>query len=236
MAFNALMLSASRVDDTPYLAHALSFIEPLTQASPGEWLFVPYAGVSFSFDDYLDKVNQALSPIGVSLKGVHQCDNPAESIANAAGIMVGGGNTFALLSRLYQNDLLEPLKARLAEGMPYIGWSAGSNITGASIRTTNDMPIVEPPSFNALALLPFQLNPHYTDYQPPGHNGETRAERLLEFCCLNPDTPVVGIQEGSALRLQDKTLTLLGDKPGYLFHGEKQKVTIPAGSDLSELL
>jgi dipeptidase E len=235
MAINALMLSASRVGNSDYLQHTVELIRPLTQ--PGQqWLFIPYAGVSVSYDEYLTKVQTALEPLPISISSIHQFSDPQQAIQDAAGILVGGGNTFQLLNELYRYDLVLLIREQVESGIPYVGWSAGSNITGASIRTTNDMPIVEPPSFTALGLLPFQLNPHYTNYQVPGHNGETRAKRLLEFTVVDPLTAVIAIQEGSALWRQGETLQLIGDEAAYLFHGKQQQVEIAANSDLSHFL
>ncbi|GGP66927.1 dipeptidase PepE [Shewanella saliphila] len=235
MTINALMLSASRVGDSDYLTHTVDLIRPLTQ--PGQqWLFIPYAGVSVSYDEYLTKVQTALAPLPITISSIHQFADPKQAIQDAAGILVGGGNTFQLLNELYRYDLVHLIREKVKNGMPYVGWSAGSNITGTSIRTTNDMPIVEPVSFTALSILPFQLNPHYTNYQMPGHNGETRAQRLLEFTIVDPLTPVIGIQEGSALWRQGNKLTLIGDQTAYLFHGKQQEVEIAANSDLSEYL
>ncbi|WP_350433069.1 dipeptidase PepE [Shewanella sp. H8] len=235
MAINALMLSASRVGNSTYLTHTVELIRPLTQ--PGQqWLFIPYAGVSMSYDEYLTKVQTALEPLNINISSIHQFADPKQAIQDAAGILVGGGNTFQLLNELYRYDLMHLIRERVENGMPYVGWSAGSNITGSSIRTTNDMPIVEPPSFTALGILPFQLNPHYTNYQMPGHNGETRAQRLLEFTIVDPLTPVIAIQEGSALWRQDDTLQLIGNEVAYLFHGKQQEIEIAVNSDLSDYL
>ena len=130
---------------------------------------------------------------------------------------MSGGNTFQLLSRLYQHDLLDAIRSRVNAGTPYIGWSAGSNIACPTIKTTNDMPIVEPPSFDGLALVPFQINPHYLDAHPEGHQGETREERILEFIEVNPDTHVVGLREGSILRIEGGRISLLGEKTARVF-------------------
>jgi len=134
------------------------------------------------------------------------------------------------------------MKHAIADGTPYVGWSAGSNICGQSIKTTNDMPIIEPPSFDALDIVPFQLNPHYTDYQPPGHNGETRDQRLAEFTTLNPTTPVVAIREGTALKLSGGTLTLedgrshkKDEHDGFIFLDDEKK-PLNAGADLTHLI
>jgi len=235
MSINALMLSASRVGNSNYLQHTVELIRPLTQ--PGQqWLFIPYAGVSVSYDEYLTKVQAALEPLSITISSIHQFADPKQAIKDTAGILIGGGNTFQLLNELYRYDLVHLIRDHVENDMPYVGWSAGANITGASIRTTNDMPIVEPPSFTALGLLPFQLNPHYSNYQMPGHNGETRAQRLLEFTEVDPLTPVIAIQEGSALWRQGETLKLIGNQAAYLFHGKQQEVEIAANSDLSHFL
>ena len=227
-----LMLSSSRVANEDYLQHAIPLLKQHLKGIT-ELLFIPYAGVSINWDDYTSKVQQALPDF--SVEGIHKFDNSKQAIANAKAILVGGGNTFNLLNQLYALDLLEPIRQSINNGTPYVGWSAGSNICGNSIRTTNDMPIVQPPSFNALNFVPFQLNPHYTDYQPPGFNGETRAQRLEEFCTLNPQMPVIGIREGSALLLENHTLSLKGDLNAVVFQGTKQNEVTP-NQDLTRYL
>ncbi|WP_218355248.1 dipeptidase PepE [Alteromonas lipotrueiana] len=231
-----LMLSSSRQGSEDYLEHAKPFIfAHLGDAR--ELLFVPFAGVSMSWDAYCEKVAAALPEFTVT--GLHQHNDPAQALANAKkngqAIVVGGGNTFNLLHTLYEQQLLEPMKQAIASGTPYIGWSAGSNICGQSIKTTNDMPIVEPASFNALGVLNCQLNPHYSNYSPPGHNGETRDERLAEFTILNPHTPVIAIVEGTALRLTEGRLTLVGDDEGFVFCGD-EKTTVQPTADLSQYI
>lgn len=227
-----LMLSSSRASDEDYLQHAI----PMLKQHLGdvtELLFIPFAGVSISWDDYTTKVQQALPAYKVN--GIHQFSNSTQAIENAQAILVGGGNTFNLLNQLYTQDLLAPLKNQVNKGTPYVGWSAGSNICGNSIRTTNDMPIIQPPSFDALNFVPFQLNPHYTDYQPPGHNGETRAQRIEEFCILNPNMPVIGIREGCALLLNDDKLILQGELNAVVFEGKTSNEILP-NQDLSQYL
>ena len=236
MTAHVLMLSSSRQGDEAYLEHARSHI----LAHLGDirdLLFVPYAAVTGTYDEYVKKVAEALPECNVT--GLHTVEDPVSAIhhakENGQSIVVGGGNTFHLLSTLYAGALMVPIKHAIADATPYIGWSAGSNICGQSIRTTNDMPIIEPPSFEALHVVPFQLNPHYTDYQPEGHNGETRDQRLFEFTALNPTTPVVAIREGTALTLSDNKLTLVGEKEGYLFLGNEKSPIAPS-TDLTELL
>jgi dipeptidase E len=227
-----LMLSSSRVGSEDYLQHAIPM---LSQHLPSikELLFIPFAGVTISWDEYTTRVQNALPDYQV--KGIHQFANAQQALENAQAILVGGGNTFNLLNQLYVQDLFDTLKNQVNKSVPYVGWSAGSNICGHSIRTTNDMPIVQPPSFDALNFVPFQLNPHYTDYQAPGHNGETRAQRIEEFCVLNPKMPVIGIREGCALLLQEDSLLLKGELDGVVFEGDSRRVIQP-NQDLSEYL
>ena len=226
---NLLLLSSSRVGETNYLTHALSMIENKLNGV-SEVLFIPFAGVTMTYDQYTEKVQSAFSHINVTVKGIHEFDDAQLAIKQAQAIVVGGGNTFHLLYQLQKQKLIPLIQTRCKQGIPYIGWSAGSNIAGLSIRTTNDMPIIEPESFNALQLVDFQLNPHYTDHNPPGHNGETRAQRLAEFMVLNPETAIVGIVEGSALNIENNQITLIGDNDqyqGYLFKaGQKTTVAI----------
>lgn len=231
----ALLLSASRAGDTPYLTHALPYIDALLKSDERELLFIPYAGVTIGWDDYSAKVAEALAPLGITVTGIHSAEDPLAAVRQAKAIAVGGGNTFRLLSELYSQGLVGAVAEQVAKGLPYIGWSAGSNVAGKSIRTTNDMPIIYPPSFDALGLLPFQINPHFTDYVQPGHNGETRSERLTEFLTLNPQEQVACLPEGTALHLDGNKLALLGDKTAYLMRfGQTDEVQ--TGSSLSHWL
>lgn len=227
-----LMLSSSREGQSAYLQSAREMILPHLQGVE-QILFVPFAGVTLDWDSYTDKVQRALPEF--EILGLHRTERPADAIRQASSIMVGGGNTFNLLNELYRQQLLEPVRQAVHSGIPYVGWSAGANICGDSIRTTNDMPIVQPPSFDALKLVPFQINPHYTDYQVPGHNGETRADRLAEFMVLNPAMPVLAIREGSALKREDDKLHLLGAHPALIFAAGHQ-TSIQPGTDLSDYL
>ncbi|MFC0444789.1 dipeptidase PepE [Pseudidiomarina halophila] len=229
-----LLCSSSKVADSYYLEpvvpHLLQHL-----GEPGELLFVPFAGVGMSYDDYTAKVAAQLEPHGFTVTGLHLASHPAKAIAEANAILVGGGNTFHLLAQLQQQKLITPLQDAVAAGIPYVGWSAGSNIAGISIRTTNDMPIIEPESFSALALVPFQLNPHYSDYQPPGFHGETRDQRLAEFMTIAPETPVLAIREGTALQIKNEQMVLLGDQDGFVFQGG-HKLHLPCNSDISSWL
>jgi dipeptidase E len=232
---NLLLLSSSMVKDTQYLTHALPMIKShLTDIT--ELLFIPYAGVTINYDDYTAKVQKALEPLRIKVTGIHQCVDKIAAIKSAKSIAVGGGNTFHLLHQLYENNLVTAITSAVENGTPYIGWSAGSNVAGDSIRTTNDMPIIEPKSFDALKLVNFQLNPHYTDFNPEGYNGETRAQRLAEFMVLNQNIPIVAIVEGTGLKVSNENgqqrLRLMGSDEGYIFiAGEKHIINSQSNLD-----
>ena len=229
-----LLLSSSRAGNSAYLAPNLALIQQHLSGVK-KVLFIPYAAVSISYDAYQQMVQQAFDAIGIEVDSIHLHQNPQLAVAQAQAIVVGGGNTFVLLQQLYQQDLIDDISKRVADGVPYLGWSAGSNIAGLSIRTTNDMPVVEPRSFSALNLLPFQLNPHYSDYKPEGFHGETRDMRLNEFMLLNPTTPVLALPEGTALLRQGDELSYQGNVDGYLFMGGSKTALLP-GADLSAFL
>lgn len=229
-----LLLSSSRANNSAYLAPYMTWITSHLKEVK-ELLFIPYAGISTSNDDYLSAVQQALAPTGVTVRSIHQFADARQAVTQAQAIAVGGGNTFYLLYQLYQQDIVQLIQQRVTNGVPYIGWSAGSNIAGSTICTTNDMPVIEPPSFNALNLLPLQLNPHYTDYKPEGFHGETRDMRLAEFMQLHPATPIIALPEGTALKRSGDNLTLLGADGGYLFIGGN-KTPLAENTDLTEYL
>ncbi len=251
MTKNLLLLSSSREGDSGYLEHALPIIKeflmsiPLQPASINpqnsaalhnkKLLFIPYAGVSIGFDEYETMVKDALKGLDVEITSIHQVSDKFTALQQCDGIITGGGNTFCLLNSLYEFDLIEPLRKIVDNGTPYIGWSAGSNIAAPSIRTTNDMPIVEPPSFAALDLIPWQINPHYIDGNPPGHNGETRQQRIEEFLLSNPGKKVIGIAEGTALCYQNDQLSFIGETGGYLF-ANNSKIAFDSNSDLNQLV
>lgn len=180
-------------------------------------LFIPYAAVTFSYDEYEAKVANRLAEVGVGVKSIHKFDNFVEAVEKAEAIVVGGGNTFRLLQCVQDNGLVDAIRRKVLCGTPYIGWSAGSNMACPTIRTTNDMPVVEPESFNALNLIPFQINPHYLDAHPDGHAGETREQRIEEFIALNQDMTVLGLREGCMIRLEGSEYKLIGPKPIRVF-------------------
>ena len=205
-------------------------------AGATEILFIPYARPGgISFDAYTEAPRKAFEAIGLKVKGIHEFDNPAEAIENAQGIFTGGGNTFLLLKTLYENKLIEALQKAVSSGTPYMGSSAGSNITGLTIGTSNDMPIVYPASFDALQLVPFNINPHYLDSNPDSkHQGETRETRINEFHFQN-EQPVIGLREGSWLRLENGALELRGTLKARLFEKGKDARELEPG-DVSFLL
>ncbi len=213
-----LLLSNSRNPGEEFLAHARDQIAAFLGAAPRRIAFVPYAAVTFSHDEYTERARPLFTGLGHALESVHAGD-PVEVLRRADTIVVGGGNTFRLLERLSALALLDAIRERVRSGMLYLGWSAGANLACPTIRTTNDMPIIEPPSLTALGLVPFQINPHYTDATLSQHGGETRADRLLEFLVMNPGVRVVGLREGSLLRLEGRALALLGPHPLRLFEG-----------------
>jgi len=199
-------------------------------------LFVPYARPGgISHDDYTKRVADTLGKIGLAVKGIHEFDNPTEAVAKAEAIFVGGGNTFLLVTQLYNNNVLTAIQQAVKKGTPYLGSSAGSNICGLTMQTTNDMPIIYPPSFNTLGLVPFNLNPHYLDpIEGSTHMGETREMRINEFHFVNPQ-PVLGLREGSWLEVHGEKITLKGELQARLFRQGMDAREIKTGTDLSWL-
>ena len=212
-----LLLSSSRTAGTEYLEHAREYLRNFLNARARTLLFVPYARVSRNYDDYLERVRANFAVIGYDVTGLHRFGDPVLAINKAEALVVGGGNTYQLLHTLYTNKLMAVIRQRVFGGMPYIGWSAGANIACPTICTTNDMPVVWPERCEALNLVPFQINPHYTDAQLPRYQGETRNERLQEYAHANPKVPVLGLREGSALRIEADEIQLLGLHPACLF-------------------
>lgn len=197
-------------------------------------LFIPYAQPGgISYDDYTNVVKKAFALININVKGIHEYDNSIEALENAQGIFTGGGNTFLLVTKLYENNVLETLKKVVENGTPYLGSSAGSNITGLTMQTTNDMPIIYPPSFNTLGFLPFNLNPHYLDPDLQSkHMGETRETRIKEFHTLN-STPVLGLREGSWLEVNGEKIILKGNLSARWFRKNHSPIELETETDLA---
>jgi dipeptidase E len=201
-------------------------------------LFIPYASSEpDSFGEYTEKVGKPLRSWGFEVSGIHDSSDPVQAVKQAQAIFIGGGNTFLLLKTLYDKHLVEAIRSRVLEdGVPYIGSSAGTNVATHSIQTTNDMPIILPPTFYALQLIPFNINPHYMDPLPDGkHKGETREQRINEFHHLNSN-PVLGLREGSALVVEGDKATLVGHTPARLFQRGQDAQEFPIDSDFSFLL
>jgi dipeptidase E len=202
-----------------------------------ELLFIPYARPSgISYDAYSSNVQRAFDKLQITIKGIHEFDNPKQAIMNAQGIFTGGGNTFELVNQLYKNDVLDVLKSALENGIPYLGTSAGSNICGVNMMNTNDMPIVYPPSFETLAMIPFNINAHYLDPDPNStHMGETRETRIKEFHVFN-ETPVLGLREGSWLEVLGEQILLKGPLTARLFVANHHPVELESGSEVRDFL
>lgn len=227
-----LLLSNSRDPAGRYLVHARDALAAHL-AGVREVAFVPYAGVTVAWDAYAERVATALAPLGIAVRGAHAVDDPAALLRDAAAVAVGGGNTFHLLRELQRRGLVGVLRGRAIDGMPYVGWSAGSVVACPTIRTTNDMPVVEPPDgLAALGLVGFQINAHFTDAHPPGFQGETRRERLAEFVAANPGAGVVGLPEGSWLRVTGEDVRVEGEYAAVLFRRDAAPTEAPVGTSL----
>jgi len=228
-----IIASTSTLHGGNYLEYLLPTLE-IHFKECDELLFIPYARPGgISHEDYTATVRAAFSKINKAVKGLHEYENPVDAIHNAQGIFTGGGNTFLLVTQLYQNQVMETIKQVVEKGTPYLGSSAGSNITGLSMQTTNDMPIIYPPSFTTLGLLPFNLNPHYLDADLQSkHMGETRETRIKEFHAFNK-IPVLGLREGSWLEVIGSEIMLKGNLSARLFRKNEMPLELDAESDLS---
>lgn len=231
-----LLISNSTNPGEPYLGYPKNNIKEFLGQFTGKAIFIPYAAVTFSFDEYEEKVCERFKEIGIEIESVHHSSDLKQAIENAAAIVVGGGNTWHLQKLLNDNDLVNTIRKKVLAGTPYIGWSAGSNVACPTIKTTNDMPVVEPGSFEAFNLIPFQINPHYTDSNPAGHAGETREQRIEEFIEVNPAVFVVGLREGTMLLRENEKLSLIGEKTARIFKKGSSPHELGNTDDLSFLL
>ena len=230
-----LLISNSTNAGEAYLKYPIGHIGDHMQGV-SEVLFVPYAAVTFSYDEYERKVQERFNEIGVKVRSIHHEENPLNAVMEAQAICVGGGNTFALTKKMQEQGLMKAILERVEAGVPYVGWSAGSNVCCPTICTTNDMPIVEPASFKAIGAVKFQINPHYLDANPEGHAGETREQRIEEYIEANPHRYVVGLREGCMLRYVDGKLELIGSRPMRIFKKGVEAYEVQPGDDLSFLL
>ena len=236
MKRNLLLVSNSTLHGSGYLDHCadeiLKFLGEIKTI-----VFVPYARPSgMTHDEYTKIAKDRFKKMGIALTGIHEHSDPKEAVRNAEAMFIGGGNTFVLLSSLYQSGVIDDIRKKISEGMPYIGTSAGSNVACQSIMTTNDMPIMYPPSFEALNLVPFNINPHYLDSDPNSkHMGETRETRISEFHFYN-DAYVVGLREGAMLHVADDKITLKGTTGARLFKNNQEAKEFKSGDSLDFLL
>jgi dipeptidase E len=225
-----LLLSSSRTPGTDFLEHAYGYIRDFLGRDVKRVTLVPYAAVAWSHAALTERVVPVFRELGYECTSLHEARDPLAALAAAEALVVAGGNTFRLLQLVQALKLLGPMRERVLGGAPYLGWSAGSNLACPTIRTTNDMPAAWPDGGEALGLVPFQINPHYTERSLPEHHGETRDDRLREFILLNPGVTVVGLREGSALRVEDGRLDLLGDLSARVFRDGEVRELAPGES------
>ena len=229
-----LLLSNSVQHGRDYLDHAASEIQDFLGRGVARVLFVPYA--IGDWEGYTQNVRPVFEPMGYGLDAIHEAADARAAVREAEAVFIGGGNTFRLLDTLYAHDLRGVIRERVEAGMPYLGASAGTNVACLTMKTTNDMPIVYPPSFDALRLVPFNINAHYQDPDPTStHQGETREQRIAEFHEMN-DPPVVGLREGAWLRIEGSAVYLGGSNGTRLFQRGKEPVEYTVGSRVDFLM
>ncbi|MEA3448610.1 MAG: dipeptidase PepE [Bacteroidota bacterium] len=231
-----LLISNSTMAGEPYLDYPKHNIAEFLGKEKVNALFIPYAAVSFSWDEYEEKVKTRFNEVGHDVTAIHKFDDPVKAVEEADAIVIGGGNTWNLVRVMRDNNLLDPIRKKVLDGTPYIGWSAGSNVTCPTIKTTNDMPIIDPKGFDALNLIPFQINPHFLDKKAQGHAGESREDRISEFLVLNKDMPVAGLREGCMFLIEGDKMKLIGIHSLRLFKYGKEPQELDTGQDFSFLL
>ncbi len=223
-----LLISNSTNAGEAYLDYPKHNIHDFLGEKSVKCLFIPYAGVTVTWDNYEAKVKNRFNEIGHDIVSIHHFDDPVKAVEEADCIVIGGGNTWKLLHDMHENKLIEPIRKKVLAGTPYIGWSAGSNVTCPSIKTTNDMPIIDPLGFDALNLVPFQINPHYLDKKVEGHGGESREDRILEFIEVNRDIYVAGLREGCMFVVEGDKMKIIGQRNLRLFkYGEETREIAP---------
>ncbi len=244
MKTKLLLISNSTNAGEAYLSwpreHIKTFLE---ETNSKRVLFIPYAGVSLSnqgleasFDAYEARVQAVYADLGFDLYSIHHESDVVKAVEEAEAIAVGGGNTFHLVYMMQKLNLMDTIRERVQEGMPYMGWSAGSNVACPSLMTTNDMPIIEPESFNCLNLIPFQINPHYLDANPEGHGGETREQRINEFLLVNPNIYVAGLREACLFRIEGESIQLIGERSLSVFKQGQEIKEYTSFDDLQFLM
>jgi dipeptidase E len=231
-----LLISNSTMKGESYLDYPKFEIQKFLGKKPTTAVFIPFAAVTFSFDTYCEKVEERFAEIGHHIVGIHTFADPVKAIQEAEAIVVGGGNTWQLVRMLNDQKLMTAIGEKVESGTPYIGWSAGSNVACPTLRTTNDMPIIDPKGFDCTGLIPFQINPHYLDANPKEHGGETREQRINEFLEINPNMYVAGLREGTMFKLEDNKLELIGDRGCRIFKKGENPVEYSAKDNFNFLL
>lgn len=232
-----LLISNSTNPGEAYLGWPRPYIADFMKTTSAKRvLFVPYAGVTISYDDYEKRVADVFRELGYEIYSTHREADPVKAVMEAEAIAVGGGNTFFLVHMMHKLGLMKAIREQALKGTPYMGWSAGANVACPTLRTTNDMPIIEPSSFNCLNLVKFQINPHYLDAHPEGHGGETRQQRIEEFLAANPEVTVAGLRETSLLELDGNKIELKGKKNMRLFRFGQEPKEYEPGMDVAFLL
>ena len=228
MTMRLLLISNSTNAGEAYLDYPKHNIHDFLGEKCVKCLFIPYAGVTVTWDDYEKKVKNRFNEVGHDIVSIHHFDDPVKAVEEADCIVIGGGNTWKLLHDMHANKLIEPIRKKVLGGTPYIGWSAGSNVTCPTLMTTNDMPIIDPLGFDALNLIPFQINPHYLDKKVEGHGGESREDRILEFIEVNRDVYVAGLREGCMFVVEGDKMRIIGKRNLRLFkYGEETREIAP---------
>ena len=236
MTMRLLLISNSTNAGEAYLDYPKHNIHDFLGEKCVKCLFIPYAGVTVTWDDYEKKVKNRFNEVGHDIVSIHHFDDPVKAVEEADCIVIGGGNTWKLLHDMHANKLIEPIRKKVLGGTPYIGWSAGSNVTCPTLMTTNDMPIIDPLGFDALNLIPFQINPHYLDKKVEGHGGESREDRILEFIEVNRDVYVAGLREGCMFVVEGDKMRIIGQRNLRLFkYGEETREIAPT-EDFTSLL
>ncbi|HKK67212.1 MAG TPA: dipeptidase PepE [Bacteroidales bacterium] len=231
-----LLISNSTMAGEPYLDYCKNDIGEFLGKDKIEALFIPYAGVTMTYDEYEAKVKTRFQEVGHDVVSIHHFNDPIKAVQDAKAIIVGGGSTWHLLHEVRRHGLIDQIRIKAEDGTPYIGWSAGSNVTCPTIKTTNDMPIIDPEGMDALNLIPFQINPHFLDKKAQGHAGESREDRISEFLVLNQDMPVAGLREGCMFILKGDKLSLKGIHPLRLFKYGEEPREIETSEDFTFLL
>ena len=228
MTMRLLLISNSTNAGEAYLDYPKHNIHDFLGEKCVKCLFIPYAGVTVTWDDYEKKVKNRFNEVGHDIVSIHHFEDPVKAVEEADCIVIGGGNTWKLLHDMHANKLIEPIRKKVLGGTPYIGWSAGSNVTCPTLMTTNDMPIIDPLGFDALNLIPFQINPHYLDKKVEGHGGESREDRILEFIEVNRDVYVAGLREGCMFVVEGEKMRIIGQRNLRLFkYGEETREIAP---------